>query len=195
MNVCSPEKDPRTEVAVRHVCVLPSRSQVGEGRGLLGRNGQVHQEKRRGRGASIWGKMCGENAGKDLSPAGPRNNLQRLAPRAKAAGSRGGRSGACVRRSDEGRVAPIERADHALLGGVTPQSGQGTLGQSGHGTAPTQDTEPEDVGQRPLLRRADQQTVSCGVYVGEHFSFHGMGKADRGELWSPTVRGKSDRTG
>src|SRR6516162_4743499 len=74
-------------------------------------------------------------------------------------------------------------------------NGTGTLGHSGHGTAPTQDTEPEDVGQRPLLRRADQQTVSCGVDVGEHLSFHGIGKADREELWSPTGLGKSDRPG
>src|SRR5215468_9863295 len=45
-------------------------------------------------GRCTWRKICGDNAGKDLSPAGFRSNLQRLAPRAKAESARGVRSGA-----------------------------------------------------------------------------------------------------
>lgn len=57
--------------------VLPSLLSGGEGRCSLGSNGYVHQGKRRGRGPGIWGKSCGDNAGKDHLAAGTDDNLQR----------------------------------------------------------------------------------------------------------------------
>ena len=73
-----PREISHTEVAVWIFCDVPSRSRRDEGRCLLGRNGYMHQEDYRGMGASIWGKIRGDNAGKDQLPAGTRNNLQRL---------------------------------------------------------------------------------------------------------------------
>ena len=40
--------------------------------------GKSTSGNRRGMGPSIWGKIRGDNAGKDLLPAGARSNLQRL---------------------------------------------------------------------------------------------------------------------
>ena len=69
----------RTEVAVRNVARLPSRSRGGEGRCPPGRNGYVHQGRRRGLGPSMRRKIRGDNAGKGHLPAGTGDNLQRLA--------------------------------------------------------------------------------------------------------------------
>ena len=74
----APRSHFHTEVAVWIFCEVPSRSRCDEGRCLLGRNGYMHQEDHRGMGASIWGKIRGDNAGKGQLPAGTRNNLQRL---------------------------------------------------------------------------------------------------------------------
>jgi hypothetical protein len=41
-------------------------------------NGQVHPDSHRGRGPGIRGKICRDNAGKELDAAGAHSNLQGL---------------------------------------------------------------------------------------------------------------------
>lgn len=56
----------------------------------------MHQEDYRGMGASIWGKIRGDNAGKDQLPAGTRKTCEDSLIKSKTETMRGFWSGACV---------------------------------------------------------------------------------------------------
>ena len=77
-----------------NMCSVPTHLGIGEGRCLMGRNEHVHHEDRRGKGPDIRGRICGDNAGKDLFPARAHSNRRRLCLGAKAKSQRGSRSDA-----------------------------------------------------------------------------------------------------
>ncbi len=89
---------PKTNACMKSFCRIirhvPTHLGFGEGRCLVGRNEHVHHEDSRGKGPSIRGKICGENAGKGLVPVGAHSNRRRLCIRAEARRHRGSRSDA-----------------------------------------------------------------------------------------------------
>ena len=58
-------------------CDMPIPFLAGEGRCFEGRNEKAHFKKHRGMGSDIFGKIDGDNIGKDLRSAGACSNLQR----------------------------------------------------------------------------------------------------------------------
>ncbi len=81
LNITKLPAAPRTKARVKSfcgsVCQVPTCLGNGEGRCRVGRNEYMHHLDSRGKGPSIRGKMCGDNAGKDHFPAGTCHNLQR----------------------------------------------------------------------------------------------------------------------
>ena len=81
---------------------------------------------------------------------------------------------------------PAEVAVNAIPGKVTPGQGEGALGHDGSTAPPTQDTEPECVGQRILsIERCRKPRVGW-VHVSENLNRRTRGKAASGKSWSPT---------
>jgi hypothetical protein len=109
-------------------CGAPTRSERGEGRCRVGRNGYVHHTSRRGRGPSTQGKMRRTTSGRSSSPQGLTATCKDRVSEGSTEARGGWRIGAGVRRSDEGGGTPADVVRETTTREGTPCSCTGALG-------------------------------------------------------------------